>query len=136
MATNPAHDSLNVDTSLKRKCPSHKLRDLRRSCVFILAKQTMENKIIKEENYLYSNENTILKRDKSILEVENNNFKHENVNLERQYNNSKDENTRLKNEILDTKKSNATFDHDKKTSLAAQKDRYVERNPEETNVLT
>ena len=121
MASLSSHNS-SVDAGLKRKCPSHKLRDLRRSCVFILEKQTKENIIIKEENLQHFNENTILKREISILEVDNTNLNQENANLERKFNKLQQE------KLCIIEKSNATLEQDKNTSLAAQKERYVARH--------
>ena len=101
---------LQVDKTKNHKCPSKKLRDVRRSVAFILSKRMFENNLIRKERDKYFDENNSLIQEKCILERES-------------Y-----ENNQLIKENLSLKELNATLDRDNIAALIDQKQHYIDRH--------
>ena len=99
-----------VDRINNHKCPSKKLRDVRRSVAFILSKRMFENNLIRKERDKYFDENNSLIQEKCILERES-------------Y-----ENNQLIKENLSLKELNATLDRDNIAALIDQKQHYIDRH--------
>ena len=110
----PSPPTRSIDPHTKRKCPSRKLRDQRGSCQFILAKNSAENNLTRDQNDILLKENKIHKE-------ENIKLKEDIVSLENDNRNKKYEIELLKKEILKLMEEIKEVAHNSTIQLKTQK---------------